>query len=177
MFRTLVALTVAVGLMGQTPAPPTALAFTDHAIESLREVSGALNVAVKSFNTHLDDAIARQDRSYRAAPAADVDLNSGPADLMWAATRKFAAFRMLARPHRDIHARRSRRFGPRRAAGLGNAEASRREYHDAAPAAGDLGSGTGSAPGCGAEGQARVALSSACGGRGIGQAGAVGASY
>jgi hypothetical protein len=96
MPKTLVALLFAVGLMGQTPAPPTALSFTDHAIDGLREISRELNGAVKSFNTHLDEAIARHDRGYRPVQAADIDLSSGPADLMWAATRKFAAFRMLA---------------------------------------------------------------------------------
>jgi hypothetical protein len=106
MFRPLIdagslTLILAVGLMGQTSTPATALSFTNQAIESLREVSGELNDAVKSFNLHLDEAIARHDRGYRSQgglviPGADVDLNSGPADLMWTATRKFAAFRMLA---------------------------------------------------------------------------------
>ena len=92
---------LAVGLMGQTPSPPTALSYTDHAIESLREVSNELNEAVKTYYTRLDRTIARNDRGYRSASgqlvqAADVDLNSGPADVMWTAVRKFAVFRMLA---------------------------------------------------------------------------------
>ncbi len=41
----------AAGLRGQTPDPPTALSWTDRTIESLRQVSGELNEAVKSFYT------------------------------------------------------------------------------------------------------------------------------
>jgi hypothetical protein len=94
-------LILVVGLTGQTPRPPTALSLTDHAIGSLRQVSLELNDAVKSFYTHLDKTIARHDRGYRSksgllVQAADVDLNSGPAYVVWAATRKFASFRMLA---------------------------------------------------------------------------------
>jgi hypothetical protein len=94
------ALFVAAGLRGQTPDPSAALSWTDRAIESLRQVSGELNQAVKGFYVHLDREIARHDHGYRAQngqflEAADTDLNSGPADLMWTATRRLAAFRML----------------------------------------------------------------------------------
>jgi len=94
-------LALALGLMGQTPALADSFSDADHAIEGLRQVSRELTESLKSFYTHLDETMARQDRGYRSGngrlvPSADVDLNSGPADLMWVAARRFATFRMLA---------------------------------------------------------------------------------
>lgn len=64
-------------------------------------VSRESNDPVNIFCTHPDETIVRHDRGYRSedgrlVQAADVDLHSGPADVMWMATRKFASFRMLA---------------------------------------------------------------------------------
>jgi hypothetical protein len=92
---------LAAGLMGQTLARPNSLSDADHAIEGLRQVSRELTESLKSFYAHLDETMARHDRGYRSGnglpvQSADADLNSGPADLMWAAARKFATFRMLA---------------------------------------------------------------------------------
>ena len=93
-----VTLVLGVGLMGETPTPSP---DTDHAIDGLRQVSRDLNDSVKSFYSHLDQTINRNDRGYRLQnrrqiQGADVDLTSGAADLMWEAVRKFTAFRMLA---------------------------------------------------------------------------------
>jgi len=87
--------------MGQTPVRSDGLSDDDHAIEGLRQVSRELTESLKSFYTHLDETMARHDRGYRSGngrlvQSADVDLNSGPADLMWTAARRFATFRMLA---------------------------------------------------------------------------------
>jgi len=96
-----VTLVLASGLMGHTIGPPPSLGDTDRAIENLRQVSGELTESLKTFYTHLNQTIARHDRGYRLEnraqfQSADVDLAVGPADLMWAATQKFTAFRMLA---------------------------------------------------------------------------------
>ncbi len=93
-------LALAAGLMGQTPVRPNS-SDPDDAIEGLRQVSRELTESLKSFYAHLDETIARQDRGYRSGngrlvQSADVDLNSGRADLMWVAARRFATFRMLA---------------------------------------------------------------------------------
>lgn len=100
----LIALTLilAAGLMGQTPAPSsTAVSDADKVIEGFRQVSRELNDSVKSFYTHLDQAIARYDRGYRPESGrpvlgADVDLIGGPPDLTWSAIQRFVSFRMLA---------------------------------------------------------------------------------
>jgi len=83
-------LALAVGLMGQTPVRADSLSDTDPAIEGLRQVSRELTGSLRSFYAHLDETMARHDRGYRSGngrlvQSADVDLNSGPADLMWAA--------------------------------------------------------------------------------------------
>ena len=93
-------LALAVGLMGQTPVRPNS-SDPDQAIEGLRQVTRELNESLKSFYAHLEETMARWDRGYRAGngrlvQSADVDLNSGPAYLMWVAARRFATFRMLA---------------------------------------------------------------------------------
>lgn len=99
--RVSLTLILAVGLMGQTRTTPPSLSDTDPAIEGLLQVSRELNESVKRFYSDLDQTIARQDRGYRLqnrpqVQGADVDLTSGAADLMFAAIRKFAVFRMLA---------------------------------------------------------------------------------
>ena len=99
-------LTLTGGLMGQTLAPYPGLADADQAAEGLRQVSRELTVSLKSFYRHLDDTLSRHDRGYQLDDAhrsdnraqiqgADVDLTIGPADLMFAAIRKLATFRML----------------------------------------------------------------------------------
>ena len=100
----LIALTLILtaGLIGQTPAPSSAAASdADKVIEGFRQVSRELNDSVKSFYTHLDQAIARYDRGYRPENGrpvlgADVDLIGAPPDLTWSAIQRFVSFRMLA---------------------------------------------------------------------------------
>lgn len=94
---------LAAGLMadGSTADPSSALNETDKTIEGLRQVARELNESVKTFYAHLDQAIAREDRSYRrgngrGVQSADADLIGGPADITWSTMQKFVAFRMLA---------------------------------------------------------------------------------
>ena len=90
--------------MGQVSAPASALSLasqTDKTIEDLRQVARDLNESVKSFYAHLDQAMARHDRGYRAengrtVQSADADLIGGPSDVTWATIRKFFTFRLLA---------------------------------------------------------------------------------
>lgn len=94
---------LAVGLMadGSTADSSSALNETDKTIEGLRHVTRELNDSVKTFYTHLDQAMARYDHGYRgengrAVQSADADLIGGPPDITWPTMQKFAAFRMLA---------------------------------------------------------------------------------
>jgi hypothetical protein len=87
-------------LMGQTSAPPSVSSQADKVIEGFRQITKELNDSVRSFNTHLDQEIARHDRGYRLQnrqqiQGADADLIGGPPDITWAAIRKFTSFRML----------------------------------------------------------------------------------
>jgi hypothetical protein len=87
-------------LNAQTPSTkPTVDAQAT--IAGLRQITKQLNDSVKKFYVELDSTMSQRDRGYRAADgrlvaAADVDLNTGQADVMWAAARKFATFRILA---------------------------------------------------------------------------------
>ncbi len=97
----LLTLSLAAGLMGQTPGPSTALSATDEIIDGLRQVSRELNASVKIFYHHLDQAIARHDRGYRSegdrpVQSADIDLIGGPPEVTWAGIQKFVSFRMMA---------------------------------------------------------------------------------
>jgi len=89
------------GGAAQTSRQAADLADADRVIEGLRQTTRDLNEAVKHFHSDLDVAVARYDRGYRAAgvrlvPGADSDLAGGTADVILEATRKLAAFRMLA---------------------------------------------------------------------------------
>lgn len=71
------------------------------AAAGLDDITHQLNASVKRYYALLDKLLDQQDRGYRGpgnriVPSADADLNSGAADVMWAAARKFAAFRMMA---------------------------------------------------------------------------------
>lgn len=94
-------LLVAAGLRGEPAKHPPTAADAERATESLRQITRELTDAVRRFNAHLGQEIARHDRGYRLedrtqVSGADADLVRGPADLMSAATQKFTVFRMLA---------------------------------------------------------------------------------
>ncbi len=94
-------LTLSLIPVSQLSAQSSKPADADNTIQGLDEVTKDLIGTVKAFHKHLDEAIARRDRGYRAPdgsqiPAADADLNSGQADVIVTALRKLVAFRMLA---------------------------------------------------------------------------------
>ncbi len=81
-----------------SPKPP---ADPQATIDGLREITRQLNDSVRRFYAELDRTMGLRDRGYKARDgklrlSADADLNTGQADVMWAAARKFATFRMLA---------------------------------------------------------------------------------
>lgn len=93
----LLALTLSCPLSAQS----SKLAGADAAIQGLNQVTKDLIATVNNFHKHLDEAIADYDRGYRAPDgtrvlAADAEVNSGQADVIVTALRKFVAFRMLA---------------------------------------------------------------------------------
>jgi len=76
-------------------------ADADRVIEELRQKTKEVTEARNRFLKTLDQAIGRFDAGSRTPDgkkisAADADLTSGPADIMWAGVRKLFAARMLA---------------------------------------------------------------------------------
>lgn len=95
------ALALAAGLKCQTSVPGNVLSDTERKIDDLRQVSAELKTAVKTFYTHLDQAVEQFDRGYRtgtgeSVQGADTDLNGVPADVSWSAIQRLFSFRMMA---------------------------------------------------------------------------------
>ena len=85
----------------QIPSPTHPGDPQEATIDGLREITRQLYDSVRKFYVELDRTMALRDRGYKARDgklrlSADADLNTGQADIMWAAARKFATFRMLA---------------------------------------------------------------------------------